>query len=100
MGMEKFNITKMEKELKAKAKETDTNADGAIFLVINNMRVYNDLIDDYIAGEKIKSYFMYQLNATIFKQLDTFGLVPAKQKATKKTDESKLLDVISKVNKR
>ena len=100
MEMEKFNITKMEKELKAKAKETDTNADGAIFLIINNMRLYNDLIDDYLAGEKVKSYFMYQLNASIFKQLAAFGLVPAKIKATKKSDESKLLDVITKVNKR
>jgi hypothetical protein len=98
--VEKFDLKKNEKELKQVAKDTNTKADSSIFVILNNMQMYNDIVDEYRRGEKTKIYLMYQLNASIFKQLALFGLVPAKVKATAKNDDSALADIIKEVNKR
>lgn len=98
--VEKFDIKKNEKELKQIAKDTDTKADATIFVILNNMQMYNDIVDEYRRGDKAKVYLMYQLNASIFKQLEKFGQVPAKVKASDKSDESALADIIKSVNTR
>lgn len=98
--MEKFNIAEKQAELYAVADKTGTQAAASIQLIVSNMILYNDLIDEYCKGNKVKSYFMYQLNSTIFKQLAAFGCVPPKVKETKKSDESALADIIKAVNKR
>lgn len=98
--MDKFDLRKIEKELKSVAESSGTKASSTIQLILSNMELYNDLIDAYRRGETVKSYFMYQLNATIFKQLEKFGLVPPKVKEIKKTEESALADIIKAVNKR
>lgn len=98
--MEKFDTKKHEKLLKKVAKDTDTNADATIFLILNNMLLYNDLITEYESGKTSKSYLLYQLSGSIFKQLAAFQQVPAKKEKNSSTDESKIFDVINKVNKR
>jgi len=98
--VEKFDLKKNEKELKQIAKDTNTKADNAIFVILNNMQMYNDIVDEYRRGNDKKVYLMYQLNASIFKQLALFGQVPAKVKESKKSDESVLADMIKEVNKR
>lgn len=98
--VEKFDLKKNEKELKQIAKDTNTKADNTIFVILNNMQMYNDIVDEYRRGEKTKIYLMYQLNASIFKQLALFGQVPAKVKASDKSDGSALADIIKDVNTR
>jgi len=63
--MEKFDLKKNEKELKQIAKDTKTKADATIFVILNNMQMYNDIVDEYRNGDKAKVYLMYQLNASI-----------------------------------
>jgi len=97
--MEKFDLKKLEKQLKLTAKESDIKADSAIFLILNNAILYNDIVDEYNAGNTAKGYTLYQISIAIFKYLSAFGQVPAKQKATdKKEDDNVLALVIKKVN--
>ena len=63
------------------------------------MYLYNNLVDEYEAGNTNRSYLMFQLSGSIFKQLAIFGQVPAKQKDNSNNDESKLLNIIKKVSK-
>ena len=98
--MEKFDIKKAAKQLKKTAELAEINADATIFLIQNNMMLYNDLIDAYLLGDTAKVYLMYQLSGSIFKQLAAFQQVPTKQKEVKKTEDSVILEVINKVNKR
>lgn len=98
--VDKFDIKKNEKELKQIAKDTGTKADATIFIILNNMQLYNDIVDEYTQGDKSKVYLMYQLNASIFKQLALFGQIPIKIKPSDKSDESALADIIKSVNTR
>lgn len=98
--MDKFNIATSKRDLKAAAKITETKADLSIQVILNNMAIYNGLIDDYREGDTKKAYLMYQMSSTIFNQLAAFGLVPPKVKESKKTEESIIADVIESVNKR
>lgn len=100
IGLEQFDIPKVEVELNQVAEETGTHASSTIQLILSNMWLYNDLIEDYMNGEKVKAYFMYQLNSTIFKQLAAFGCVPPKVKDSKKKEESALEAIIKSVNSR
>lgn len=98
--MEKFDTKKHKKILEKVAKDSNIQADSTIFLIINNMLLYNDLVDDYLSGNTSKQYLLYQLSGSIFKQLSAFQQVPTKQKDNGTTEESKILNVINKVNKR
>ena len=96
--MDKFDIKKLEKQLKNTAKETNIKADSAIFLILNNAKLYNDLVDEYNAGNTAKGYTIYQISIAIFKYLQAFNQVPARQKHTENNTDNTLLDVIAKVN--
>lgn len=98
--MEQFNITKSKKELKSAAENSDTKADLAIQIILNNMAIYNDLILGYDLGDTKKNYLIYQMSSTIFNELKEFGLVPPKVKAAGKSESSALEDIINSVNKR
>jgi len=98
--MEKFDVNKHTKLLKKVAKDSNIVADSTILLITNSMCLYNNLVDEYEAGNSNRSYLMFQLSGSIFKQLAIFGQVPAKVKDNSNTEESKLLNIISKVTKK
>lgn len=98
--MDKFNIAESKKVLKEAAKNSGTNSKLPIQVILNNMDIYNGLIDDYRDGDSKKVYLIYQMSSTIFNQLSTFGLVPPKVKETKKSDESIMAELITEVNRR
>ncbi len=45
--------------------------DSTIELIIDNIILYNSLIDDFLKGEKVNKYLMYQLNNQILKQIES-----------------------------
>jgi hypothetical protein len=98
--MEKYDIAKSKKALKAAAEITGTKADLPINVILNNMEIYNNLILEYITGDTKKAYLMYQMSSTIFNQLAAFGLVPPKAKAIKKGDDDAINEIIKAVNER
>jgi hypothetical protein len=64
--MKRISGVKIKKELIAL-----NAAESAIDLILNNVSLYNDLIDRYKTGEgKNNGYLLYQLNSQIVKQID------------------------------
>lgn len=98
--MEKFNVEKIEKNLIKVAKENNIRDMAAVHLIINNMMIYNELLQKQIEGDDKKLYLLYQMSSTIFKQLSEFHLVPLKKDKKEKKDASVLENLITKVNKR
>lgn len=86
--MKKFDLKKIEKELRDINKENDIKTTAGIQLILNNIMLYNDLVDLYESGEMGKVYILYQLTGSIFKQLDKYNIYPdsTKEKITKSTD--------------
>ena len=61
--MKKISITKTKKELE------NSNVDAIhTDMIINNIQLYNDLLDEYKTS-KHNAYLIYQLNMQIVKQL-------------------------------
>lgn len=98
--MDKFDIIKAKKELKSAAEKSGTSAALSIQVVLNNMEMYNKLVDELRLGDSKKIYLIYQMSATIFTQLEKFGLVPPKIKDTKKKDEASIDAFINAINER
>jgi hypothetical protein len=62
--MKKIVIKNIKKELQ------QYNADETVQqLVLNNIALFNDLIDEYNGESKHQAYLIYQLNMQIFKML-------------------------------
>lgn len=99
--MEKYNIKKLKSQLNKVAKQTDTKADAAIFIILNQMTLYNTLVDSFLQGDESKAYFLFQISANIFKQLAAFRQIPLKQKIVDTVKEDSKLDEIKrKVNEK
>lgn len=96
--MRQYDIPKTIKQLRKVARDTNTNADGTIFLISNELSLYNDLVDLYNSGNDAKAYHIYQIGISIFKHLQAFGQVPIRQKEEPKEEPTYLSEVIAKVN--
>lgn len=63
--MKKINIQKVKKELE-NYNIDDTHKE----MIINNIQLYNEILNDYkTSTEKKNAYLLYQLNMQIIKQL-------------------------------
>jgi len=95
--IELFNISKTEKQLKKVAQESQTNSDLLIQLIINNIILYNNLVELYNGGEEKHGYKIYQLSILINKNLSQFKQIPNKEVDT---EDDILTNIINKVNNR
>lgn len=75
--MKKYNIANLRKELGEINAKNNIQSDAAINIIINNAEIYNTLIDKLKAGDDKKLYVLYQMSATIFKQLKDFNIMPS-----------------------
>jgi len=96
--IEKYNVPKTIKELKAIAKESNTKCNATIFLIANELRLYNSLVDMYNGGNDAKGYTIYQISTAIFKHLQAFNLCPIRLKEEPKEETTYLSEVMAKVN--
>jgi len=81
-SLKKFQVLKIEKELLAINADKGINCQGAVQLIVNNLRLYNEVIDQYRDGDASKLYLIYQINGQIFKQLKEFNILPSSKLMT------------------
>jgi len=96
--MEKYDINKTVKQLRKVAKDSPSQCEGTIFLIANELRLYNELIELFNQGDTARGYTIYQIGISIFKHLAAFGQVPIRQKEEPKQEPTFLSEVIAKVN--
>jgi hypothetical protein len=90
--MKKIAMNKIKKEL------NNYNVDDtAKELVLNNISLFNDLVDTYNGGEKKHSYLMYQLNAQIFKMI--LQLQKGKDATESKEADNTFLTMVETIKK-
>jgi len=74
------------------------NADEASqLLIINNVELYNDLVNDYLEGNRRSLYLTYQLNVQINKQLMELIKINSKNKPD---EEGGLKDLIKSISEK
>lgn len=72
-----YDVVELENELNKYNKKHKITNDSAVISILNNCKIYNDLITNYEIGRDTKSlYLMTQLNSQIFKALTLFEIVP------------------------
>jgi hypothetical protein len=79
--MKKFDEKKIKFDLENILISKKIDNDSAITSILNNISMYNLMINNFKFCKKEKlqfkdTYTMYSLNIQIFKQLKEFGLVP------------------------
>lgn len=77
MNIKKFPVTKIEKELLDINKKSNIKSNAAVQVVINNLKIYNQLLDEYMGGKSTNIYLLYQMSSTIFKQLKEYKILPS-----------------------
>lgn len=72
------------------------NADEASkLLIINNVELYNDLVNDYLDGNRRSLYLTYQLNVQINKQLMELYKLNSKNKPDEGSGIKELIKSLS-----
>jgi len=96
--MEKYDIIKTVKQLRKVAKDSPSQCEGTIFLIANELRLYNELIDLFNQGDTARGYTIYQIGISIFKHLAAFHMIPIREKEKEHEEPTYLSEVIAKVN--
>lgn len=96
--MKKFNISKITKDLEAISANSGASADAAIQLLTNNLEIYNILLKEFEAGDKKQIYLLYQMSATISKNLQLYNIYPDKTDTDKEDSFTTMKKAISKNN--
>lgn len=97
--IQKFDTKKYKKQLRKVNKENNKPIDAGIILIINNMEVYNQLVENIDPTNSKAAYLIYQLSATIFNQLRDFQIFPDKKK-DKDVDNDQFTNLINKLNQK
>mgnify|MGYP000902866594 CR=1 FL=1 len=98
--MKKFNVKKAEKELTEISHNHNITTNVATQVVINNMMIYNTLLDQYVKEGKTNNiYLLYQMSSTIFKQLKEYKIVPSTVEE-KTGDEDAFQNFVGTYNKK
>lgn len=84
--MDKFNIKKITAQLNKLNRESGKDINAGIVLISNNLEIYNTLLVLFIAGDLKQIYLLYQMSATIYKQLEKFNIFPNKKELNEKED--------------
>lgn len=95
--MKKFETDKILKQLKKINKDAGKDIETGIQLIINNLEIYNTLLDKFERGDFKQVYLLYQMSSTIFKQLASFNIFPDKKESENSNNDS-LSELIKKVN--
>ncbi len=93
IGLELFNINTLERNVKKYNKENGIVDNSGVIALINNCKLYNNLITNYDGNDK-KVYVIYQLNLQIVKLLSLYNIVP---KSSRKNASQKSTSKISKL---
>ena len=94
----KFDIIKAEKELKKVCKTFNISI-IAIQLILNNMKIYNSYVEDYINGGGTSIQVLFQISGLIMKHLKEFHLTPPRQKKEEEDEDETKLGKIEKKKK-
>jgi hypothetical protein len=62
--------------------------ESTVELVINNIQLYNGLVEDYNKGEQHNYYLMYQLNNQIIKQIESIKKLNKKRNDDSSEDDA------------
>ena len=76
--MKKINISKITKQLEAINSQSNKECEAGLQVLINNLEIYNTLLKMFESGDFKQVYLLYQMSATIFKQLEKFNVFPDK----------------------
>lgn len=90
-----FDTAKVSKELKKICKSSNIPT-TAIELILNNMNMYNTILELFEQGDTKKVYLLYQMNGQIFNQLKEFKLTPNKKDNGSAEESSNLDDILKK----
>jgi hypothetical protein len=91
--MKRITITKVKKLLQ------DINADDSTAeLILNNVVLYNGLVEEYNSGEKVNQYLLYQLNNQIIKQIE--GVKKLNQKLNEVDEDDDAFSAMEKAVKK
>jgi hypothetical protein len=92
--MNQFDIPETRKQLKKINKANGITLHTAIDLIVNNMQLYNDVLEKVCGGEEKYIWMLYPLNSTIFKQLKEFGIMPSSKKINDVQEETGLNSIL------
>lgn len=95
--MEKYNIKEVTTKLKKVNKEAGKDANYNIVALINNMELYNMILDNLDTSNIRQQYMIYQLSATIQNSLKLFKVFPDKKNEPEGEKDS-LSELVKKVN--
>lgn len=77
--IKKFDVKKITAQLKKINKDNNKPVEAGIQIVINNMLVYNHLVEDIDFKQTKTLYLIYQMSSTITNMLDKFNIFPDKK---------------------
>ncbi len=93
--MKKFDTAKITRQLKKINVESGKDVETGIQVLTNNLEIYNILLEKFENGDMKQIYLLYQMSATITKQLSMFNIFPDKKSNDDKEDSFK--ELVSKV---
>lgn len=82
-----FPVEKIKKQLKDINKKRGIESDAAIHLIVNEMLLYNQVLQSYNTGDVKKVYLISQLSGQLFKSLKEFNILPSSKFLQKNTDD-------------
>ena len=88
----KFDSAKIQRQLRKINKENNQPVDTGIQIIINNIIIYNNLVDKINYSEIKTLYLIFQMSSTIFNELKNFNIYPQKKTAKEKNDELKKIE--------
>lgn len=98
--MIRIDYNKTKRELTKAAKAHNIKDITAITLIMNNIEIYNKLLDTEEINTKV-NYLIQQVNGQIMKQLAMFKLLPKYSvESEQKEDEDGFKKMIKKLEKR
>jgi hypothetical protein len=96
MIIKKFSVSKIEKELMDINKDYNMKSTVAVQVVVNNLLIYNTLLEKYLNGDEKNIYLLYQMSSTIFKQLKEYNLLPSSLPTEKEEVNEYQFDIFKK----
>lgn len=95
--IKKFDVKKITTQLKKINKDNNKPVEAGIQLLINNMLVYNHLVEDVDFKATKTLYLIYQMSSTIMNQLDKFNIFPDKKALKELANEDSFTEMKKKV---
>jgi len=90
--VEKFDQNKIQRQLRKINKINNQPVDAGIQIIINNIIVYNNLVERIDYKEIKTMYLIFQMSSTIFNELKSFNIYPKRKTAKEINEENKAIE--------